>query len=74
MATKVTIDSVATDGVNVYLEIRVSDGTYTQQTMRPSFPASITAEKIQTYVQAVATAAPSLSDAFKALVGTTFSS
>ena len=66
---KVTIRSISTDGTNIYLEIEVFDGEHTLPTLRPSFDKNITAAEIDTYVQAIADAAPTLAESIYSLVG-----
>lgn len=74
MACKVTIDSIASDGTNLFVEMRISDGTTTFPTIRPVFPADTGAGTIQSYASNIASNLPTLPASIAALVGTSYSS
>lgn len=74
MATKVTIDSIASDGTNYYTEMRISDGATTFPTIRPVFPVGTTGATIQAYAQVIASNLPTLAADVAAIVGTSVSS
>jgi hypothetical protein len=65
----VTLLGIASDGSNLFLEVSISNGTTTMQTIRPVFDVSTTAATITAYLQAIATARPTLSTSIAALVG-----
>lgn len=67
---RVTIDSIASDGTNYYLEIRISNGNTTFATVRPTFPVGTPAADITAYIQTIATNGPTLASDIAALVGT----
>lgn len=67
---KVTIQSIATDGTNLFLEISISDGTKTMPTLRPVFPVGTSAADINAYAQAIANNQPILSADIVTLVNT----
>lgn len=69
MAYKVKIDTIASDGTNLYFEASISDGPTTFPQIRPSFSVETPASEIDTYFQAVANAAPTLAASFQALAG-----
>lgn len=71
MATKyrVKINSIATDGTNLFLEIGVFDGEHTFPPIRPSFPVGTTAATITAYVQQIADNTPTLAADIGDLVG-----
>lgn len=71
MATKVTVNSIATDGTNLFLEIMVFNGSETLPPMRPMFPVGTTVAAIQSYLSNIATNAPVLSRDIRELVGYT---
>ena len=72
MAYKVTIDSISNDGTSLFVTAKVFDGEHTLPPITPSFSASVTAAEIDDYFQAIADAAPTLSQAFQVLVGKTY--
>jgi hypothetical protein len=72
MAYKVKIDTIGSDGTNYYFEASISDGMTTFPPIRPSFSVEAAASEIDTYFQAVADAAPTLTSAIRALVGKTY--
>lgn len=72
MAYKVTIKSISTDGTNLFVEANVFDGSHTLPPITPSFSVETSASEIDTYFQAIADAAPSLSGAMQELVGKTY--
>lgn len=63
----VTVESIATDGTNLYLEVSVFDGEHTQPMLRPVFPVTATAATITAYLQTIANNRPALTDAIAAL-------
>lgn len=65
---RVTIDGIATDGTNLFLEVRISDGTRTFPTIRPMFPVGTSASTITSYIQTIATNGPTLTSDIAALV------
>ena len=67
---KVTIDSITTDGTNLFLEVRISNGLQTFPTIRPVFPVGTAASAITTYIQNIANSVPALTADIAALVGT----
>lgn len=69
MAYKVRINTIGSDGTNLYFEASVSDGPTTFPPVRPSFSVETTASEIDTYFQAIANAAPTLSSGIAALAG-----
>ena len=70
MATKVTIDSIASDGTNYYVEMRISDGLTTFPSVFPVFPVGTTASKITAYAQKIANNLPTLAADISAIAGT----
>jgi len=71
-AYTVRVMSIATDGTNIYLEIQVSDGATTGPIIRPVFEVGTTAATIATYLQAIATARPTLDASIATLAGATY--
>ena len=69
MAYKVKIDTIVSDGTNLYFEASISDGDHTSPSIRPSFSVEATVAEINTYFQAVADAAPTLSASIQELAG-----
>lgn len=67
---RVTIDSIASDGTDYFLEIRISSGATTFATIRPIFPVGTPAADITAYIQTIATNGPTLTSDIAALVGT----
>lgn len=67
---RVTIDGAASDGTNIFLEVRISDGTHTFPTIRPMFAVGTPATTITAYIQTIATNGPTLDPTIAALVGT----
>ena len=68
----VTVLSVATDGTNIFLEIQICNGPSTSAIIRPVFEVGTSAATIVTYLQAIATARPSLDSLVAALQGSTY--
>ncbi len=68
----VTVLSAATDGTNIFLEIQICNGPSTSPIIRPVFEVGTTAATIVTYLQAIATARPSLDSSIAALQGSTY--
>lgn len=66
---KVTIDSIASDGTNYYLTVRISSGATTFPSIFPVFPVGTAASAITTYIQNIATNGPTLTSDIAALVG-----
>lgn len=66
----VKVLSVASDGANIFLEVSISDGNTTMQTIRPVFDVSTTAATITAYLQTIATGRPTIAAGIAALVGT----
>lgn len=66
---RVTIDSIASDGTNYYVEMRISDGTHTFPLIRPVFPVGTSAATITAYMQTIANNGPTLAADIGALVG-----
>lgn len=72
VAYKVKVASISTDGINIYLELEIFDGVHNMPNLYPVFPADTAASAIDTYIQAIADAAPSLGASFTPLVGKTY--
>lgn len=70
-AYKVTINSISTDGTNLFVELSVFDGIHTLPLLRPVFAVGTTAAAIQAYAQAIANNQPALAADIGALVNTT---
>lgn len=66
---RVWIDSIATDGTNLFLEVRISSGTTTFPTIRPVFPVGTTVAEINTYIQTIADNGAVLDSGIAELVG-----
>lgn len=66
---RVTIDSIASDGTNLFVEVRISSGTTTFPTIVPVFPVGTSAASITAYIQTIATNGPTLASDIAALVG-----
>ena len=67
---RVWIDSIASDGTNLYLEVRISSGGTTMPTIRPVFPVTgTTAAQLLAYIQTIADNGPTLSANIAELVG-----
>lgn len=66
---RVTIDSIASDGTNLFLEVRISSGSTTFPLIRPVFPVGTPASEITSYIQNIADNAPTLSADIAVLVG-----
>lgn len=66
----VQVLSASTDGTNIFLEVSISDGTTTFPYVYPVFEVGTTAATITAYLQAIATARPTLASAIADLVGT----
>lgn len=69
MACKVRIDTIASDGTNLYFEASISDGMRTFPPIRPSFSVEATVSEINTYFQTVANSAPTLAGNIQELAG-----
>lgn len=68
----VRIDSISTDGTNMFVTISIFDGAHQLPPITAVFPvATSTAAQIKTYVNTIATNGSSLSSDFSALVGYT---
>ena len=68
----VRIDSIATDGTNLFVSITVNDGAHASPPMVPVFPATATAAQINTYMQTIADNGSSLTSDIAALCGKTY--
>jgi hypothetical protein len=66
---RVWIDSIASDGTNLYLEVRIQLGATTFPTIRPVFPVGTSAADLTTYIQTIADNGPTLTSALAELVG-----
>ncbi len=67
---RVWIDSIASDGTNLYLEVRISSGATTFPTIRPVFPVTgTTVAIINAYIQTIADNGPTLDANIAELVG-----
>ena len=67
----VKINSVATDGTNVYVKFQIFDGLHTSAELQTDFPANVSAATINSYMQTVANNQPALTGSLGALVSTT---
>lgn len=70
---KVRIDSITTDGTNLFVTILINDGIHGLPPITPVFPVGTSAAAITAYVQAVATAGPTLTSDISTIVGSTVS-
>lgn len=66
---RVWIDSIASDGTNLYLEVRISAGATTFPTIRPVFPVGTTVAALTSYIQNIADNGPTLAAGLPELVG-----
>lgn len=66
----VTINSIATDGTNTYVNFSIFDGVHTTPQLQVTFPAAATATTINNYFQAVANAQAALPASLGVLVST----
>lgn len=65
----VKIDSIVSDGTNLYMEVSISNGATTFPKINPIFSVDTTAAAITAYIQSIATAGPTLTSAIADLVG-----
>lgn len=66
----VTIDGITSDGTNLFVNIRISNGTSTFPEIQVIFPVGTAASVITAYIQTIATNGPTLTASIGALVGT----
>lgn len=69
---KLRIDSIATDGTNLFFTISVFNGTNTLPPITPIFDDATTAAQIDTYMQTIVDNGASLPAAMVPLVGKTY--
>lgn len=65
---RVTVDSIASDGTNYFLSVRISSGATTFPNIFPEFPIGTSAATITAYLQTIATNGPTLPSDIAALV------
>lgn len=70
---KVRVESAVSDGANIFLVVKISSATQTYEFVRPVFKVGTAASTVDTYMQAIADAGPTLADGISALVGKTYS-
>lgn len=66
---KVRIDSIATDGTNLFVTLNINDGAHALPPITPVFPVGTTAATITSYIQTIANNGPTLTSDIAALVG-----
>ena len=69
---KLRVDSISTDGSNVFVTIIVNDGAHALPPITPVFPVGISAADIDTYLQAVVDNGYNLTADIAALSGKTY--
>lgn len=70
----VTVLSLATDGINLYLEVQISNGQTTFPIIRPVFELGTTVATIEAYLQSVADIHPTIFSDVAVLCGRTYTS
>lgn len=70
---KVRIESISTDGTNLYVTLNINDGAHRLPDITPVFVVGTSAATITAYAQTIATNGPTLTSDIAALVGTTVS-
>lgn len=66
---KVKIESAVSDGANIFLVVQIKSPTQTFELIRPVFKVGTSASTIDTYMQAIADAGPTLATAISEMVG-----
>lgn len=66
---KLRVDSISTDGTNLYFIITVNDGAHSLPPINPTFPVGTAAADIDAYLQAVVDNGYSLTSDIAALSG-----
>lgn len=66
---KVRLESVVSDGTNIYTEMKISSPTQTLPLVRPAFPVGTTAATIVTYMQSIADSGAAIDSTIADLVG-----
>jgi DNA topoisomerase VI subunit B len=71
MANRFTlkIDSISTDGTNLYFEVSVSNGAMTLPPIRPSFPVAVSKTTVDTFMQTIVDNGETIPVAMVPLVG-----
>ncbi len=67
----VKIQSVATDGTNLFFEAAIFDGEHTYPTIYPVFPVNTSVAAVRAYFQTIADNQPVLDPDIAALINTT---
>jgi len=66
------LDSISTDGTNLFLSITINDGAHSLPTINPVFPVGTSVADINTYMQAIVNNGYSITSDIAALVGKTY--
>lgn len=66
---KVRIESVVSDGSNLFFTVKISSPTQTYELIRPVFKVGTTAAVIDAYLQTIADTGPTLVTAISEMVG-----
>lgn len=69
---RLRVDTISTDGTNLFMSVTVNDGTHALPPITPNFPVGTAASAIDTYLQAIVDNGSSLSSDIAALVGKTY--
>lgn len=69
---KVRIDSIGTDGTNLFVTVLINDGVHALPPITPVFPVGTTASQIDTYIQVIADNGYTLTGDIAALSGKTY--
>lgn len=70
---RVRIDSITTDGTNLFVQVGINDGAHQLPPITPIFPVGTSAATITTYIQTIANNGPTLSSDIAAIVGSSVS-
>ena len=70
-AYTVKVNSVVSDGTNIYLEVQINTGSQTLPVIYPTFEVGTSYATIKTYLQAIADSQPTLASDLPPLVGLT---
>lgn len=69
---KLRLESIATDGTNLFLSVTINDGAHALPPIAPIFPVGATAAQIDTYLQTIVDNGSSLTSDIALLVGKTY--
>lgn len=69
---KLKVDSISTDGTDLFFVISINDGVHALPPITPMFPVGTSASKIDTYLQAIVDNGATLAFDIAALSGKTY--